>query len=155
MEQQSLRIGQLAKLARVSTDTIRYYEKIGLVPKPARTSAGYRQYSESATERVRLVQNALRFGFTLKQIGAFLGVRRGGGAPCKQVRAAATQILDAMDRQIAELTASRETIKETLTLWDQRLSETPEGQPARLLEALAGDRLPPFRGHLRRGTSCG
>lgn len=136
MEQRRLRIGQLAKRAGVSADTIRYYERIGLMPKPGRTVAGYREYSESAIDRVRLVQNSLRFGFSLKQVGAFLGVRQAGGAPCKHVRVAGTQILEAIERQIVELTASRESIKETLKLWDQRLSQTPEGRPAHLLEAL-------------------
>jgi DNA-binding transcriptional MerR regulator len=144
MGQPRLRICQLAKRSGVSADTVRYYERIGLMPKPPRTSAGYREYSESAINRVRLVQNALRFGFSLKQVGAFLGVRQAGGAPCKNVRAAGTQILDALEHQIAELTASRESIKETLNLWDRRLSQTPEGRPAHLLEALpdCGTQLP-------------
>jgi MerR family copper efflux transcriptional regulator len=136
MEQQRLRIGQLAKRSGVSPDTVRYYERIGLMPKPPRTSGGYREYSESAIKRVRLVQNALRFGFSLKQVGVFFGARQAGGAPCKHVRAAGTQILEALEHQIAELTASRESIKETLKLWDRRLSQTPEGRPAHLLEAL-------------------
>jgi len=152
VEQQRLRIGQLAKRSGVSADTIRYYERIGLMPKPARTSAGYREYSESAGDRVRLVQNALRFGFSLKQIGGFLGVREAGGAPCKQVRAAGTQILEAIEHQIAELTASRESIKETLRLWDGRLSHTSEGRPARLLEALpTGEPRSPLGRRLLRG----
>jgi DNA-binding transcriptional MerR regulator len=141
MELQGLHIGQLAKRSGVSADTIRYYERIGLMPTPARTPAGYRVYSESAIGRVRLVQNALRFGFSLKQLGAFLGVRRDGGAPCQNVRAAGAQILEAIEHQIAELTASRESIKETLVLWDRRLSQTPEGRPAHLLEALPTDEM--------------
>jgi len=111
------------------------------MPKPARTPAGYRVYSESAIERVRLVQNALRFGFSLKQLGAFLGVRHAGGAPCKNVRAAGAQILQAIEHQIVELTASRESIKETLELWDRRLSQTPDGRAAHLLEALPTDEM--------------
>jgi len=142
MEQQRLRIGQLAKRSGVSPDTIRYYERIGLMPKPPRTSAGYREYSESAINRVRLVQNALRFGFSLKQVGVFLGVRQAGGVPCKHVRAAGTQVLEALEHQIAELTASRESIQETLKLWDRRLSQTPEGRPAHLLEALPDGKTP-------------
>jgi DNA-binding transcriptional MerR regulator len=138
-----LRIGELAKRSSVSAGTIRYYERIGLMPKAARTSAGYREYSESSIDRVRLVQNALRFGFSLKQVGAFLGVRHAGGAPCKHVRAAGIQVLEAIERQIAELTASRESVKETLELWDRRLSQTPEGQPAHLLEALPADEMQP------------
>jgi DNA-binding transcriptional MerR regulator len=83
-----------------------------------------------------LVQNALRFGFSLKQVGAFLGIRRAGGAPCKNVRAAGTQILAAIEQQIEELAASRESIRDTLKLWDERLAQTPEGRVAHLLEAL-------------------
>jgi MerR family copper efflux transcriptional regulator len=136
MENQRLRIGELAERSGVSAETIRYYERIGLMPKAARTSTGYREYSESAIDRVRLVQNALRFGFSLKQVAAFLGVRHAGGAPCKNVRAAGAQILEAIERQIVELSVSRESVKETLKLWDRRLSQTPEGRQARLLEAL-------------------
>ena len=131
-----MRIGELAKLSGVSADTIRYYERIALMPKAARTPAGYRDYGESSIDRVRLVQNALRFGFSLKQLGAFLGVRQAGGAPCKSVRAAGTAILEAIEIQIAALTASRDSIQQTLKNWDQRLSETPDGRPAHLLEAL-------------------
>ncbi len=136
MENQRLRIGELAERSGVSADTVRYYERIGLMPKAARTPAGYREYSESAIDRVRLVQKALRFGFSLKQVTAFLGVRRAGGAPCKNVRAAGALILEAIERQIAELTVSRESVKKTLKLWDWQLSQTPEGRPALLLEAL-------------------
>ena len=147
-EQHRLSIGELAKRASVSTGTIRYYERIGLMPKPPRTSAGYRQYCESATGRVRLIQNALQFGFSLKELCRFLGIRESGGAPCKQVRAAAGEILQAVDGRIAELTASREAIRETLIRWDEKLLQTPEGRPAYLLEAL------PERGRPRglRGT---
>lgn len=106
------------------------------MPKAARTPAGYREYNESAIDRVRLVRNALRFGFSLKQVAAFLGVRHAGGAPCRNVRAAGARILEAIERQIAELTVARESVRETLKLWDWRLSQTPEGRPARLLEAL-------------------
>ena len=135
-EYTTLKIGQIAKLSGVSADTIRYYERIGLLPHAARTGAGYREYSESATEQVRLVQNALRFGFSLKQVGTFLGIRRAGGVPCKNVRAAGAQILGAIEQQIEELTASRESIRDTLKLWDERLAQTPEGRVAHLLQEL-------------------
>lgn len=136
MENHRLRIGELAKRSSVSADTIRYYERIGLMPMAARTPAGYREYDATSIDRVRLVQNALYFGFSLKQVATFLGVRQAGGAPCKNVRAAGAQILEAIERKIEELTVSRESVKETLQRWDRRLSETPEGRPAHLLEAL-------------------
>ena len=137
-----MRIGKLAECSGVSADTIRYYERIDLLPKAARTPAGYREYNESAIHRVRLVQNALRFGFSLKQVAAFLGVRHAGGAPCKNVRAAGALILEAIERQIAGLMLSRESVRETLELWDSRLSQTPEGRPAHLLEALPAGQAP-------------
>ena len=135
----------------MSAETIRYYERIGLMPKAARTSNGYREYHESAIQRVSLVQNAIRFGFSLKQVAAFLGVRQAGGAPCKNVRAAGAQVLEAIERQIAELTVARESIKETLELWDQRLGQTPAGQPAHLLEALPARESGSSAGTVKRG----
>jgi DNA-binding transcriptional MerR regulator len=104
--------------------------------KPARTRAGYRVYRESVVDRVRLIQNGLGFGFSLKQLGVFLGVRAAGGAPCKHVRAVGAQVPEAIEGRIAQLIASREVIRETLAAWDKRLSQTPEGQPAYLLETL-------------------
>lgn len=103
-----LRIGEVAARTGVSRDTIRYYERLGLVPKAARTDAGYRQYPESAANRVRLVRNALQFGFSLREIGGFLRVRESGGAPCRQVRTAAERLLADVDAEIRELTAIRQ-----------------------------------------------
>jgi DNA-binding transcriptional MerR regulator len=134
-----LRIGQVAARAGVSPDTIRYYERIGLLPQPSRTPAGYRQYDETAVERIRLVRNASRFGLTLDEISAFLKVRRAGGLPCRSVLAAGRRILSAVDAQIAALTATRETIRHTLRDWEERMERTPAGEPARLLEVLRDD----------------
>lgn len=78
----NLRIGQVAARTGVSVHTIRYYERIGVLPKPARTNAGYRQYSESSVLRIRLVRNAVQFGFSLKwpcSFGLAIGVNRRAG----------------------------------------------------------------------------
>jgi DNA-binding transcriptional MerR regulator len=131
-----LRIGQVAERAGVSTDTIRYYERLGLLPKPQRSPAGYREYSENVVSRITLVRNAMRFGFSLSDIRGFLRVREAGGKPCHQVRQSAQTILDRVDQQIAELTATRETMRETLMNWDAQLARTPAKQHARLLEGL-------------------
>jgi MerR family transcriptional regulator, Zn(II)-responsive regulator of zntA len=134
-----LRIGQVAQRAGVSTDTIRYYERLGLLPKPHRTLAGYREYSENTVNRITLVRNAMRFGFSLREISGFLRVREAGGKPCHQVRHAAQIILDRVDQQIVELTSTRETMRETLLKWDAQLARTPAKLPARLLEGLPSD----------------
>ena len=134
-----LRIGQLAKRTGVSVDTIRHYERLGLLPKAARTNAGYRQYPPSTVDRVTLVRHALRFGFSLRDVAGFLRARQSGGAPCRDVRAAADRILTAVDQRIAELTAARKDISRTLRSWDRRLARTPANRPAHLLESLETD----------------
>jgi DNA-binding transcriptional MerR regulator len=132
-----LTVGTLASRAGVSADTIRYYEKLGLLPRAARTPAGYRQYPEGALARIAVIRNAQRFGFTLKELASFLRIRDRGGRPCDDVRAAAQRLLDAVDRQIVTLTTARDRMRETLADWDARLAHTPPHAPARLLESLA------------------
>ena len=129
-------IGKAAALAGVSVDTLRYYERLGLFPKPTRTRAGYRVYSPTIVNRLTLVRNAQRFGFSLREIAGFLRVRDGGGAPCRTVRAAAERMLEAIDQQIADLAARREQMRKTLRGWDRKLEQTPVGAPGRLLENL-------------------
>jgi DNA-binding transcriptional MerR regulator len=138
-----LTIGEVAARTGESRDTIRYYERIGLVPAPIRTAAGYRQYRAGTVKRLALIRNAQRFGFSLREIRGFLGVRDGGGKPCHDVRAAAERMLGAVDRQIAELTATRRQMKATLKAWDATLAATPAGRPAFLLDSLSAS--PPKR----------
>ena len=135
----ALQIGELAERTGVSVDTIRHYERLGLLPKSARTDAGYRQFSPSAIDRVKLVRHALQFGFSLRDIAGFLRVRESGGTPCRDVRAAAKRIMTAVDQRIAELTAARKEMRRTLRNWDRRLARTPANRPAHLLESLDPD----------------
>jgi MerR family copper efflux transcriptional regulator len=131
-----LTIGKVATLAGVSADTIRYYERRGLLPKAARTRTGYRVYPPSIVNRLALVRNAKRFGFSLREITSFLRVRDTGGAPCRSVRAAGERLLATIDQEIADLTARRDEMRNTLRQWDQTLEHTPAGKPGRLLERL-------------------
>ena len=131
-----LTIGRVAARAAIGVDTIRYYERVGLLPKPARTPAGYRQYPESIVHRLEVIRNAQKFGFSLAEIAGFLRVRESGGRPCGQVRAAAERMLHAVDRQIADLIATRNRMKTTLRAWDVKLTSTPAGARAHLLESL-------------------
>lgn len=131
-----MRSGQLARLARVSTDTLRHYERLGLLPAPRRTPSNYRDYAASAERRVTLIQRALRVGFSLQELKAFLALRDMGGAPCRHVHLLLREKLRAMDEQIAALIAWRADVKRLLRHWDKRLARTPPGHAARLLEAL-------------------
>jgi len=137
VDQRLLSIGDVANASGVSRDTLRYYERLGLVPKPARTAAGYRQYSSGVLARLALVRNAQRFGFSLREIAGFLRVRDGGGKPCHAVRAAGERMLEAVDAQIAELRATRRQMNATLRTWGETLERTPPDRAAHLLETLA------------------
>ena len=131
-----LSIGKVAAISGTTTDTIRYYERRGLLPKPTRTPGGYRQYPEGIVNRLSLVRNAQRFGFSLAEIAGFLRIREAGGRPCHDVRAAAQRTLNGVDAQIADLMSTRKRMQQTLRNWDRTLQRTPSNQQARLLDRL-------------------
>ena len=85
-EKSFFRSGELAELAGVSTDTLRHYERKGVLARPLRKANDYRQYPASALQRVRLIRRALAVGFTLDELATVFGVRDRGGAPCMEVR---------------------------------------------------------------------
>ena len=126
----------LARLAGVSTDTLRYYERRGLLPAPPRTAAGYRRYPASSVERVQLIRRALGVGFTVKELSRVLAERDKGGAPCRQVHALLAAKLADLDRDLIALTRLRDDLQVMLAGWDARLASTPPGRQARLLDTL-------------------
>jgi len=131
------RIGELAARARVSADTIRYYERLGLLPAPHRGENGYRRYQASAVQRLLAIRNARRCGFSLKELARFFRLRAQGAPPCHEVRALAVDKLAALEREIRELQSLRAAMRTVLGDWDTRLKNTPSGRPAALLESLA------------------
>ena len=131
-----MRSGELARMAGVSTDTLRHYERLGLLAPPQRTESGYRRYPNEALERVRMVRQALTVGFSLPELARFLQARGRGGVPCKEVRALAAIKLKEMDRQLTNLRATRDRVRLLLKDWDARLASTPKGLRAGLLESL-------------------
>ena len=90
-----IRIGQMAREAGVGVDTIRYYERRGLLTPASRRSSGYRQFDPAAVKRVRFIKSAQELGFTLGEIRELLDLRVHTGATCADVRAKArTKILE-------------------------------------------------------------
>ena len=128
---------QLSRLAGVSTDTLRHYERKGVLPRAERSANGYREYPAAALERVRLVRRAIAISFTLDELSRFLTQRDRGGAPCRKVRALAAGKLETIERQLVEMAAVRDDLRAALTNWDATLARTPRGRQARLLDALA------------------
>lgn len=145
-----MRSGQLARLADVSSDTLRLYERKGLLPCPLRSANGYRWYPPDAVARVSLIRSALSIGFTLDELSRILRIRDAGGIPCQTVHHLAASKLRALDRHILQLLELRDRLRTVLAGWRHVLGQ---GQPrcrARLLESLAAVRptkskpLPPY-----------
>jgi DNA-binding transcriptional MerR regulator len=136
-QQRSFRSGDLARAAGVSTDTLRHYERLGILKKPPRTEAGYRQHPPEALDRVHLIRNALASGFTLRELIMILQVRDGGGSPCRQVAQLAREKVCQLEIQIAQLASLRDSLKLALRDWDGRLMQMPDGGHAHLLESLS------------------
>lgn len=148
VDKSSLSAGELAKRAGVSTDTLRHYERKGVLARPLRHTNGYRQYSPSALERVQLVRRALAVGFTLDQLAVVLRVRDQGGAPCAEVRALATAKLAEVETRLRDLTNLRNELRNVLKDWDTRLAQSRPGQPTHLLESLgAGNNREAWKHH--------
>ena len=141
-----LRAGELARAAGVSTDTLRHYERKGVLGAPRRSANGYREYPPEALARVLLVRRALAFGFKLDELARVLRSRGRGVAPCREVRALAAGKLAEVEARLRELETLRGELREILAEWDARLAGAAEGARAGLLESLAGRDGGPPRG---------
>jgi DNA-binding transcriptional MerR regulator len=133
----ALRSGTLAKAAGVSPDTIRHYERIGVLPRAARTESGYRVYPASALERVVVVRRALRIGFTLAELAEVLKARDGGGAPCRRVYQLAQEKLKGIEADIEALRRTKRYLKKVLSDWEERIQRAGPGQKSHLLHSLS------------------
>jgi DNA-binding transcriptional MerR regulator len=131
----SLHSGELARLAGISADTLRFYERRGLLPLAPRTSSGYRLFPPEALARVRLIRGALSIGFSVAELTAILRERDHGGAPCRRVRELAADKLAALEDQLRDLQSWRRELRKTLAGWDTVLRDTPRGKRVGLLEA--------------------
>lgn len=98
-----LTIGKVARGAGLPIDTVRYYEREGLLEKPARTASGYRYYSSDAVARLRFIRQAKDLGFSLSEIKELLALRVTPGKSCADVRAHAAHKIADVDRRIASL----------------------------------------------------
>jgi DNA-binding transcriptional MerR regulator len=127
--------GELARLAGVSTDTLRFYERRGLLTSVPRSSSGYRLYPGEAVTRVRLIRGALSIGFTVTELAAIFRERDHGGAPCHRVRKLAGEKLVALEARLRDLQSWRRVLRNTLAGWDRVFQKTPRGKRAGLLEA--------------------
>lgn len=106
-----MRIGELAERAGVTTKTLRFYEQAQVLPRPARTASGYRDYDETSIARLRFVRAAQAAGLSLAEIRTVITVREDQGPPCGYVTALLDRHAAALDERIAELEATREEVR--------------------------------------------
>lgn len=119
-----LLIGELARRAGVTAPTIRYYEEIGLLPSAARSSTGYRRYTNGALEELQFIRKAQGLGFSLDEIGEILQLSRSGQVPCSHVLSLAHQRLAAVDERIKRLHEFRTQLAADVTRWEKKKTAT-------------------------------
>lgn len=107
---ESMTIGRLAKEARVNIDTVRFYEKRGLLPEPPRKESGYRLYNPDAVKRIAFIRHAKELGFSLGEIAELLSLRMETKSQCRQVKIKA----EAKIAEVEEKIRSLEQIKAAL-----------------------------------------
>ncbi|MCB1138527.1 MAG: heavy metal-responsive transcriptional regulator [Leptospiraceae bacterium] len=106
--------GKLARRAGVNLQTIRYYERSGLLPPPERNESGYRQYTENALVRIRFIKKAQALGFSLKEIQELLRLRADKNRQCKEVRELVASKVEELTEKIIELQNAQETLQSLL-----------------------------------------
>lgn len=111
MDAGALQIGQVAKDAGLTTATIRYYEKQGLVPPPSRSEAGYRHYAPEVVHRLKFISKAKSLGFTLTEIGELLELRAAPSDDCSSVLEKAQSKLTDIEAKIKELEKIRTALR--------------------------------------------
>lgn len=144
-----MRIGEVAERARVTTKTVRYYESIGLLPTPDRTTSGYRTYGPATLERLQFIRDAQATGLSLTEIQSILELKARGRRSCEHTRALLHHHIDDIDGQIRRLRDARATLLELMERADDadpadcvdehrcqvieaRLAEHAEPDPIRL-----------------------
>ena len=132
-ETRQLKIGELARSLGLNVQTLRYYEGLGILERPARTESGYRLYSASDERLLRFVLQAKRLGFTLDEIREMVRQRREIGPPCDYVREMLHRHLEVIDGKMAELQQLRAELQAAEAEW-QDSDRGAEGVVCGLIE---------------------
>lgn len=114
-----MRIGELAERAGVTPDTIRYYEREGLLPPAERTESGYRDYGTATLDDLQFIKKAQALGLRLGDIREVMEISSGGEPPCEHVRATVVERLSEVEERLRQLRGLRATLRETLQRLDR------------------------------------
>src|SRR5713226_1238006 len=112
-----MQIGELAKRSGVTVQTVRFYERLKLLPEPQRKDSGYRVYSEHDLKRLRFVRQGKSLGFSLDEIRDILRMRERGHCPCGEVVSIAERHLRSVEQQITQLSKFRDGLSQAVKQW--------------------------------------
>ena len=115
----ALKIGEVAKASGIGIETLRFYEKSGLLDSPSRTESGYRLYNEDVLERLDFIKRAQVLGFALDEIKRIITDKRAGQSPCAEVREIVRHRLAELDARMREMKRYRNELASALDEWDQ------------------------------------
>jgi MerR family transcriptional regulator, copper efflux regulator len=115
-----LKIGEVSRLSGIGIETLRFYEKSGLLDRPGRTYSGYRLYDESVLTRLDFIKKAQVLGFTLDEIKQLIAHKSKGENPCAEVRAVVKKRLVELDEKIRQMNAYRTELSEALAEWEEK-----------------------------------
>lgn len=116
----ALKIGDVAKASGIGIETLRFYEKSGLLDSPSRTESGYRIYDSDVLARLDFIKRAQVLGFSLDEIKRIIADRRAGQSPCAEVREIVRDRLAELDVRMREMKRYRNELASALTEWDQK-----------------------------------
>ena len=132
-----MKVGELAKAADVTAETVRHYTREGLLHPRRDPDNGYQLYEGDSLNRLRFIQRARTLGFSVREIGEILGHADHGDSPCPLVRDLLTQRLPEIHARIGQLQALAERMEQALESWRDMPDGTPDGHSlCRLIESL-------------------
>ncbi|MGH8994559.1 MAG: MerR family transcriptional regulator [Acidimicrobiales bacterium] len=130
-----MRSSEVASQAGVNVQTLRYYERRGILPEPKRSGSGYRSYDAQAVRTVRFIKGAQQLGFSLEEVDSLLALAAGGPRNCNAAKALATEKIGELDAKIAILSLMRDSLRQLVTTCNL----SPDKRDCPLLEAIEDD----------------
>ena len=136
VEMEDLTIGQVARKAGVNVMTVRYYERLGLLPYPPRSVSGYRQYDSGTVHRIHFIKSAQRLGFSLREISGLLSLRIEDKNNCEEVKRRADKKIGEIEEKMRVLENMKKALKKLTAACTAKM---PTGSECPILEALGKD----------------
>ncbi|MHB8526279.1 MAG: MerR family DNA-binding protein [Candidatus Acidiferrales bacterium] len=152
MSPQKLKVSQVARMAGVGSDSIRHYERLGILPKAERSASGYRLWNAHDVRYLKWIAPAKRAGFTLHELSEIFQMYRAGKPPCQGVRDLLQRKLVDLNHQIDELSTLRNKLRPVLARWNGRLSQAAPGEFVALFDDLSNGSHSSTRAPIRLKT---